>query len=56
MLPLEKGDHRLTIEYLDDADPAQRTENNRRLIIDSVRWSGPEEGLPAFSKQHTKPS
>lgn len=49
---LEKGDHRLTIEYLDDADPAQRTENNRRLIIDSVRWSGPEEGLPAFSKQH----
>ena len=49
---LEKGDHRLTIEYLDDAEPTQRTENNRRLVIDSVRWSGPEEGLPAFSKQH----
>ena len=47
-----KGDHRLTIEYLDDADPAQRNENNRRLIIDAVRWSGPEEGQPAFSKQH----
>ena len=49
---VEKGDHQLTIEYLDDAEPTQRSENNRLLIIDSVRWNGPEEGFPAFSKQH----
>ena len=53
-ITVEKGDHLLTIEYLDDAEPDKRSENNRRLIIDAVRWNGPEDGQPAFSKQHEK--
>ncbi len=51
-ITVERGEHRLTIEYVDDAEPTKRNESARRLIIDSVRWSGPEDGLPAFSRQH----
>ena len=49
---VEKGEHSLTIEYVDDAEPTKRNESNRRLIIDSVQWSGPEDELPAFPKHH----
>ena len=51
-ITVEKGEHRLTIEYVDDAEPAKRNDPNRRLMIDSVRWSGPEDDLPAFPRHH----
>ena len=49
---VEKGEHRLTIEYFDDSDPDKRNEPNRKLMIDSVRLSGPENGEPAYPKHH----
>ena len=49
---VKKGEHRLTIEYIDDAEPTKRSESNRRLTIDSVRCSGPEDEQPAFPQHH----
>jgi mono/diheme cytochrome c family protein len=46
------GDHLLAIEYLDDSDPDTRNAPNRRLIVESFRMSGPDEGDPAFPKVH----
>ncbi len=51
-ISVEKGEHRLAIEYFDDSDPDKRTEPNRKLMIDSVRLNGPENGEPAYPKHH----
>jgi len=51
-LELERGEHQLIIEYLDDSDPEKRSDAKRNLEIDSVRLSGPEKGLPAFPSAH----
>ncbi len=51
-ISLEKGEHSLSIEYYDDANPEKRTDASRKLIIDSIRVNGPETGEPSFPKHH----
>lgn len=51
-IDLEQGDHQLSVAYVDDAAPDKRTDQARRLMIDSVRVNGPEDGQPAFPACH----
>ncbi|MEQ1828609.1 MAG: DUF1592 domain-containing protein, partial [Pirellula sp.] len=51
-LEIERGEHVLTIEYADDSEPEKRTDGSRKLVIESVRVTGPETGLPAFPPAH----
>lgn len=51
-LELDRGDYIISIEYSDDAAPDKRSENDRKLVIESVRLTGPENGMPAFPIPH----
>lgn len=49
---LEKGEHLLTIEYLEASTPEKQNDATVPLHIQSIRLSGPGEGLPAYPKHH----
>jgi len=51
-ISVERGEHHLAIEFLDDEQPDKRTDTNRILNVQSVGLSGPDQGEPAFPKRH----
>jgi len=48
------GEHQLRIEYSEDQNPEVRNVPNRKLIIHSLRLVGPEQGEPAYPREHER--